>query len=143
MTDRRGDSRYSYMNSDYESYVEYKDSLFHDQSDLNTYLMLLYDDTYDYDIVIGDSRVLEDDTTKELLKNLGADPSRLLKDNNALKMKDGIIHYRHEELNDDTISIVVYHRGKIERATDTAEFCISDRIDLKSNAERKRESADY
>ena len=74
LTDHRGDEAYAYWDMDFAGYTEMKDERLEEQGDLNTYLMLLQDKRYDFEIETSDSEILEDETTKRLLEKKGIVP---------------------------------------------------------------------
>ncbi len=77
LTDHRGDAAYDYWNADYDGYTEMKDERLSQCEDLNTYLMLLQDKRYCFDIEVKDINALQDKTTLRLLENKGVDVSKI------------------------------------------------------------------
>nr|MCR5511406.1 hypothetical protein [Lachnospiraceae bacterium] len=73
LTDHRGDEAYAKWDSDYGLYHEFKAIRLAETDDLNTYLMLLADRNYEYEMSVGDERIFEDPTTIDLLYNTGVD----------------------------------------------------------------------
>ena len=71
LDDHRSDSRYDHWRSDYEVYSDYKMDILKTATDLNTYLMMLEDGNYRFDIAIGDEQVFNDSVTMELLDAKG------------------------------------------------------------------------
>ena len=80
LTDHRDDPGYAYWDQDYEKYTEMKDERLGSCEDLNTYLILLQDKRYGFEMEITDTAPLKNATTLRLLENKGADTSGITDD---------------------------------------------------------------
>ncbi|MBP3900050.1 MAG: hypothetical protein J6D53_01125 [Blautia sp.] len=71
LPDHREDPEYAYWDEDFVVYKQDKDSRLGTVKDLNTFLMLLPDRDYGFVLDIEDPRIFEDETTLDLLRNMG------------------------------------------------------------------------
>lgn len=69
--DHRSDPHYDHWNLDYDNYDDSKIENIKTAVDLNTYLMLLTDKNFEYSIGAGDTEILNDNVTVNLLRNKG------------------------------------------------------------------------
>ena len=143
LSDHRGDAGYAYWDTDYDLYTGMKDERLAQCNDLNTYLMLLQDKRYGLMMEIEDREILEDETTLRLLKNKGADISkindgteyifisdsecRISADPDGLSSdagSDGNMDIREEDSDENGIIVNVFENGDEDHIIDTSVFAI-------------------
>lgn len=136
LADHRGDERYAYWDEDYNVYRQMKDERLSEQNDLNTYLMLLEDDDYGFDIKIGDAGILSDSITLHLLENKGADVSKISADTSRIHIdgdvceieneasKEGEDRDRDEDPEEKKTVVTVFHSGNEDDTVDVSEFAV-------------------
>ena len=108
LKDHRGDDRYAYWDQDYDEYTKMKDERLGKCNDLNTYLMLLQDKRYGFEMEIGDGRVLEDDTTLRLLKNKGVDVSKINGSTARIRVGEGESLAEAGEVSEKEVTVEVF-----------------------------------
>lgn len=124
LTDHRGDEAYAYMDSDWNLYHEFKAIRLVGIDDLNTYLMLLADRNYEYEMYVGDTRIYEDSTTLNLLRNSGVEAeidfeTRYISTHGGVTVSDAAT-----DLTDGIIEVRVYEPARGDELIDTAQFAI-------------------
>ena len=124
--DHRDDPAYDYWNNDYEDYTAMKDERLGKCEDLNTYLMLLQDKRYGFEIDIQESDILKDETTLKLLKNKGADITKINDKTNYINInvETCMIETGESRDEDGTITVNVFENGNEDNMIDTSEFAI-------------------
>ncbi|SCY08494.1 hypothetical protein SAMN02910292_00824 [Lachnospiraceae bacterium XBB2008] len=128
LTDHRGDEAYAAWDSDYGLYHEFKAIRLGETDDLNTYLMLLADRNYEYEMSIGDARIFEDPTTLDLLYNTGVDET-VGAGTRFISTHGGNVTVSDSPdvpVTDGIIEILVYEPARGDELIDTARFAIPE-----------------
>lgn len=124
VTDHRKDAGYDYWDQDYDDYMDMKAERFGEQGDLNTYLMLLQDADYGFDMEIGDKSVLSDETTLKLLENKGVDISKINDATTHIFINGDDRTVGGGEVPYDGIMVEVFENGDEDTVVDRSEFAI-------------------
>lgn len=124
--DHRGDSAYDYWNHDYEDYEDMKDERLVKCEDLNTYLMLLQDKRYGFEMDIQESAVLKDETTLKLLANKGADVTKINEKTEYININGASCVIEPGDHDDDisAVTVTVFENGNEDNIIDTSVFAI-------------------
>lgn len=103
---QKDNSAYAGWFDDYQKYTKYKVSLFKEQKELKSYLMLLNDKNFSYSIYIAESsQLLADSVIASLLENSGVNLSKLADRQNLLVTVDrlaGTVSYADFAESSDT-----------------------------------------
>ena len=135
LADHRKDPAYAHWNADYEAYMDFKIQNLQNTDSLSSYLMLLRDETFAFDIRIKEnSSLLQDERFLRQIQNLGTFSSFELPSSGQRSISNFNVSDCWKDIPDDQtyeIQIVVKDRKKDQMA-DYAAFSLQGK-DSKGN----------